>query len=48
MEWCKEETMRKKGERGVDNENEGSETEKEEARQGLWGKDVVVNKAEEE
>lgn len=35
-------------ERGVDNENEGSETEKEEARQGLWGKDVVVNKAEEE
>lgn len=37
---------RKRGERGGDNEKEGSEPEREEAKQGLWGKDIVVNKAE--
>lgn len=34
------------GGRGGDNEKEGSETERREAKQGLWGKDIVVNKAE--
>lgn len=32
--------------RGGDNEKEGSERERVEVKQGLWGKDVEVNKAE--
>lgn len=35
-----------RGRRGGDNEKEASETERGEAKQGLWGKDIVVNKAE--
>lgn len=31
---------------GGDNEEEASETERRKAKQGLWGKDIVVNKAE--
>lgn len=34
------------GRGGGDNEREASETERGEAKQGLWGKDIVVNKAE--
>lgn len=34
------------GGRGGDNEKEGSERERVEVKQGLWGKNVEVNKAE--
>lgn len=43
---AKRKMRRTRGERGVDNEKEGSETEREEAKGGLWGKGVVMNKAE--
>lgn len=37
---------RKRKGRGGDNEKEGSEIERGVAKQGLWGRDIVVNKAE--
>lgn len=37
---------RRGGGRGGHNEKEGSETERGEAKQGLWGKDIAVNEAE--
>lgn len=43
---AKRKMRRKRGEGGGDNEKEGSETDRKEAKQGLWGKDIVVNKAE--
>lgn len=43
MDWCKEEDEEEEEEIM---RRRGSETERGEAKQGLWGKDIVVNKAE--
>ena len=44
MEWCKEDDKEEEEEEIM--RRRGSEMERVEAKQGLWGKDIVVNKAE--